>query len=289
VTVVVAAKVYEGLVVGADSITSGVFFSPNTAGQQVLTAQTYDNVNKVVNLFKGLPIGLATWGDGSIGTVSIATLAKDLRLILTDGSSSVAKINRKGYSIESVAKSAKEFFWGKFKAAYPNLSNAPVGPIGFLIFGLSSGADHAEAWLFEIRNGAATAPASEFSKAEDGIKAFGQSETTSRIIAGFDEKGLKNFLVAKKSFKPNDADALILDLKQSIGWKLHHPSMPIQDVVDLTKSLVQITSDCSRFRYGPQTVGGPIDLAVVTKHEGFKWIQRKFYYDSHLNPEEQRK
>ena len=32
-----------------------------------------------------------------------------------------------------------------------------------------------------------------------------------------------------------------------------------------------------------QVIGGSIDIAVITKHEGFKWIQRKHYYDKDLN------
>lgn len=32
------------------------------------------------------------------------------------------------------------------------------------------------------------------------------------------------------------------------------------------------------------TVGGELDVATVTKHEGFKWINRKHYYSRELNP-----
>jgi hypothetical protein len=41
----------------------------------------------------------------------------------------------------------------------------------------------------------------------------------------------------------------------------------------------------SRFMPGPQTVGGPIEIAAISKHEGFKWVQRKHYYTRDLNPE----
>ena len=35
----------------------------------------------------------------------------------------------------------------------------------------------------------------------------------------------------------------------------------------------------------PETIGGPIELAAITKHEGFKWVARKHYYGEELNRE----
>jgi hypothetical protein len=42
-----------------------------------------------------------------------------------------------------------------------------------------------------------------------------------------------------------------------------------------------------RFMPGHDTVGGETDMAVVTKHEGFKWVQRKHYYPLELNQVEE--
>jgi hypothetical protein len=30
--------------------------------------------------------------------------------------------------------------------------------------------------------------------------------------------------------------------------------------------------------FSPEGVGGPIDLAVITKNEGFTWLNRKSWY-----------
>ena len=32
-------------------------------------------------------------------------------------------------------------------------------------------------------------------------------------------------------------------------------------------------------------LGGPIEIATITKHEGFKWITRKHYYSPEFNRE----
>ena len=61
--------------------------------------------------------------------------------------------------------------------------------------------------------------------------------------------------------------------------------MPIQDVIDLARFLVHSAIMFTRFSMGPNIVGGPIEIAAITKHENFKWISRKHYYDQSLNRE----
>ena len=59
--------------------------------------------------------------------------------------------------------------------------------------------------------------------------------------------------------------------------------MPVQDVIDLADFLVETTKRYFAFLPGSNIVGGNTDIAIVTKHEGFKWIKRKHYYSEHLN------
>ena len=61
-------------------------------------------------------------------------------------------------------------------------------------------------------------------------------------------------------------------------------AIPIQDALDLAQFLVDLTAKYSRYTPGYQSVGGPIDIAAITKHEGFKWVQRKHYFGATLNP-----
>lgn len=60
--------------------------------------------------------------------------------------------------------------------------------------------------------------------------------------------------------------------------------MPTKDAIDLVLCLAETTKQFVRFSLGSNTVGGEVDVATVTKHEGFKWIRRKHYYSSELNP-----
>jgi len=53
----------------------------------------------------------------------------------------------------------------------------------------------------------------------------------------------------------------------------------------LAESLVTLTSHKRQFSTDEETVKPPIDVAVITKGDGFIWIQRKHYFKPELNPQ----
>jgi len=61
--------------------------------------------------------------------------------------------------------------------------------------------------------------------------------------------------------------------------------MPKEEMADLAESLVHLTSTRRRVALGTETVGGPIDVAVITKGDGFVWLKRKHYFKPELNPQ----
>ena len=65
---------------------------------------------------------------------------------------------------------------------------------------------------------------------------------------------------------------------------LVNSAMPTQDAIYLAIFLADTQKFFARFSSGLNTVGGELDVATVTKHEGFKWINRKHYYSRDLNP-----
>lgn len=55
------------------------------------------------------------------------------------------------------------------------------------------------------------------------------------------------------------------------------------ELATMAENLVNITSFKRKFTTDTETVGGPIDVAVVSKSEGFIWIKRKHYFNQELN------
>jgi len=52
----------------------------------------------------------------------------------------------------------------------------------------------------------------------------------------------------------------------------------------LAETLVTLTTQKRQFSAEEETVKGPIDVALITKGDGFIWIQRKHYFKPELNP-----
>lgn len=59
--------------------------------------------------------------------------------------------------------------------------------------------------------------------------------------------------------------------------------LPKDELAAMAESLVNLTSFKRRVSMETETVGGPIDVAVISKGDGFIWIKRKHYFDSKLN------
>jgi hypothetical protein len=57
-----------------------------------------------------------------------------------------------------------------------------------------------------------------------------------------------------------------------------------EDLAEMAESLVYLTYLKRRFTMAEESVGGPVDIAVITKGDGFVWIKRKHYFDPQLNP-----
>lgn len=61
-------------------------------------------------------------------------------------------------------------------------------------------------------------------------------------------------------------------------------SLNKQEIAELAENLVNVTSLKRKISMETDSVGGPIDVAVITKNEGFIWIKRKYFFDRELNP-----
>ncbi|MCS3725539.1 hypothetical protein [Bradyrhizobium betae] len=60
-------------------------------------------------------------------------------------------------------------------------------------------------------------------------------------------------------------------------------SLPTDELAELAETLVMLESLKEKVTSPSESVGGPIDVAIITKHEGFVWAKRKLYFDPKLN------
>ena len=59
--------------------------------------------------------------------------------------------------------------------------------------------------------------------------------------------------------------------------------LPKDELVEMAETLVNLTSFRQRMSPDAETVGGPVDVAVISRGDGFIWIKRKHYFQAELN------
>lgn len=274
-TICVAVRVNDCIVFAADSAST---LSGIGTGGQTSVVNVYEHADKVYNLYKGLPICSMTCGLGNIGTQSISTVAKDIRVEITNGK---RKINPKKYKISDIVATAYDIM---IVDRYKNWTNKAIGDhsLEFNIGGYSSDSMDHELWKFSVVNGTANPPVEVAPKGTSGLSWAGQPDPINRLVLGFGQmlpQVLKDGGMADAQIQ-----TLVTQLRSRLAAPLFSDAMPVQDAVDLARYLVDLTKAYYRFHPGANIVGGRTDIAVVTKHEGFKWIDRKHYYPVHLNP-----
>ena len=90
------------------------------------------------------------------------------------------------------------------------------------------------------------------------------------------------------------AKELVNSWSDSLKQKISENRSPIEQTIEflpkdelahVAASLVNLNSFQKRMSIDQdETVGGPIDVAVISKGDGFVWIKRKHYFDRDLNP-----
>ena len=106
-----------------------------------------------------------------------------------------------------------------------------------------------------------TAPSSK----KRGIKA-----AVSRAI----RKNLEEFSDKEEEYRRQKFSDPVIDMVELL---------PKEELAHLAESLVNLTSLRRRVTMDLEFVGGPIDVAVISKGDGFIWIKRKHYFQPDLN------
>lgn len=60
-------------------------------------------------------------------------------------------------------------------------------------------------------------------------------------------------------------------------------ALPFDEMAELAETLIMLESLKEKVTRPTESVGGPIDVAVISKGDGFIWIKRKHYFDPALN------
>ena len=256
-TILVSVKINDGIVMAADSASS------------FESGMVYHHAHKIRNIVEGIPVGVMVAGSGGIGNESVDTLLKDLgvRLRGDDAQYPDWKLDPQDYTVEQVALRVRQFLFEEKVRAH-------AGPVSSQIrlCGYSAGRPLAEAWDILLNDSGCPPPVCVQREEDFGPRWAGDGEALDRLVLG----------VSSRFAGVADEQGLVAthgqDVRSGVAPALYEllflEAMPLWDAVELAQFLVETTIGFIRFSVSRQkTVGGPIEIAAISKHEGFHWIK----------------
>jgi hypothetical protein len=268
-TIVVAVKVNDGLVLAADS---AVVIQGGPIGQPPGILQTYTYGRKLSHI-KDYPIGVLNWGISILGARTIESLISEYEFSLPSAKDDTAR----GFKVSDIAENLRLFLLQRYQAQYGPLAIGDQPSLGVLVNGYSDGEYFPKQYLFEfpaIPELQLRRPNKDNGDPNFGVDWFGLQDVITRLIKGADPQVIQ--VLAERFQVPHDeAWRLLSQFEYPIAFE----GMPLQDAIDLAIYLVRTTIGRYRFVIGAPVCGGEVDVAVITPR-GFTWVYRKNWHAS---------
>ncbi len=263
----IAFKGPEGIVLAADSrvTLNNAFMQPN--GTTMLLASTFDNATKLLKVKGQDFVGAVTYGVGAIGQQAPRTahsFIPEFEALLQQ------KHNGSRLSVETFAQELSAFFLAQWNTHMQGVSGQ--GDMVFLVGGYDENAAYGKVFDFFIPS--KPVPNEQFAATGNfGAVWGGQREHVDRLLNGYDSRVL-DLAQAQLNLDQAQKDALRAHLAQ-LTTPIPFAFLPLQDSVDLSIFLIRTTIRIQTWLVGVRGVGGAIDAATVTKTDGFKAVQVK--------------
>lgn len=256
----IVVKGPEGLVLAAESRIT--LSTPRPDGQRLHV--NFDNATKLLSFSKPNDcVGAVTYGQAAIGLRTAYSFLPEFEAGLPENRLSVFDFTQR----------LSEFFLQQWREVMPDNYAGPN--MTFVVGGFNEGEPYGKAFLFEIPGNPIPVEQNPDTDAGAGFGLIwgGQRELVDRLIQGYDS-GVVDIL----SNTLNLEEQQIHQLRQALE-PLQMPiplvAMPLQDCVNLAIFFIRTTITAQQLTVGIRGVGGPIDVAIITRNEGLQFIQRK--------------
>jgi hypothetical protein len=245
----------EGLVLAADS---RVTLQARRA-HEVITVN-YDNATKLLTFEGQTHIAAVTYGAAAIGARTAHSFLPEFEV----------ETKEEPLSVKDFAEKLRTFFLDRWASEMPKNYNGP--DMTFVVGGFDKGDAYGKVFLFSIPSG------KEIQSRNPGEKDFGmtwggQLELACRMIHGFDP-ALPELLSQNLGLTDDQKTKLVESLKP-LEFPIPYQVLPLQDSINLAISMLRSTITFQSLGAAVRGVGGPLEVAVVTRVKGVKYIQRK--------------
>jgi hypothetical protein len=270
----IAFKGPEGIVLAVDSRITlkthrqvGPTGKSSLQGQTIFEAATYDNATNLLKVKGQDHVAAVTFGAGAIGTQAPRTVHS----FMPEFETRLSAEPEARLSVEAFAAKLGDFFLTQWNALMPD-STSPQEQITFFVGGLDPGAAYGR--VFEVNIPSAPKPKEWHSTAgEFGIIWGGQRAFADRLLNGYDSQIL-DILKSEVSI-PRDAEERLTTKLAQLIVPIPFQFLPLQDSIDLCIFLIRATITLQSLQIGMRDVGGAIDVATITRSNGFQTVQRK--------------
>ena len=257
-SIVASVKVYDGIVLGADSKTQLVNIDKDGNRNFI---QNFDHATKLFQVEKH-HIGILTYGSGNIGRRSVESFVIEGTRDLTDGD--------KQSVFETTKKLLRHFSQG-FEEQYQGVAEDKKPGLGVFVAGYSGEKNSlAEEWEFNIpkdKKPKKVRPSEDFGASWRGI-----SIPFTRMYAGLDPRIIPKL---RNDGVPEEVISLVSKAAQEFKSPFVFDGMPIIDAITFCRFILETTVNMARFEPGVSSCGGPLDIAIITRSKGFEWVERK--------------
>lgn len=262
----IAFKGPEGIVLAADSrITLTTVL--DRENERMLLPATFDNGTKLLSITNQKYVGFVTYGAGAIGIQS----PRSAHSYLPEFEDVLKKEGNNRLKVLEFTEILSKFFMDQWEINMPSEYSGP--DITFLVGGYDENEPYGK--LFEVNIPRIPKPREWHSgKGMFGPVWGGQLEFTSRIIHGYDPS-LTSIIQEFLKISDDQKKELENHLRSKLNIRIPYQFLSLQDCVNLSKLLIQITHSIQSFYVGIRGVGGSIDIATITRTEGFKHIKKK--------------
>ena len=258
-TIAIAVKISEGLVLAADSasMVQGELKVEGQAPQRGVV-QVYSHATKLTQVGEW-PVGVVTWGVGQIGSRTIESHVQEYANGLAE---------KQTIGVKQVADDLYAFISDRYKKAFGD----QTPQLGLHVAGYSPDVFFPEQYLLSFPSPDKDPVLNARPDNPDGSPAFGanwygMTDAIVRLYSGFT-------LAMQALFPKGPPPAAQVKLRQA-AYPIIFDAMPLQDAIDFAAWLAEVTIGRFRFVAGAAAVLGPVDIAVITRHTGFKWVRHK--------------
>lgn len=262
----IAFKGPEGIVLAADSrVTLSRKFQSD--GEAQIISSTFDNATKLLRVNGQDYVGAVTFGLGAIGSQQFRTAHS----FIPEFEAELANKDTSRLNVQEFAKRLSSFYMDRWKDA--QMSDPwPGPPMVFLVGGYDEGKPYGQ--VFEIVIPHTPEPIEKQAETDFGMTWGGQREFADRLLQGFDSEVL---MAIREKLKLTDQQLKEIEahLKQRFSARIPYQFLPLQDCVDLAIFLIQATIKLQTWTVDVRGVGGAVDVATITRTEGFQAIQQK--------------